>query len=161
MNRDDLVRDTYAYFGLAIYTAQVLEHEIVNAMVIARMPDRGHVTRQDIDAFMDRQFEHTLGQLVLELNKYVAVPDELERILSEALSKRNWLVHDYFRERAEEFLTDDGCHRMISELEEARKLFKHTDHTLDVLVRPIRERFGVTDEAIAREFEVLLLGTQG
>lgn len=25
MNRDDLVRDTYAHFGLAVYQAQVLE----------------------------------------------------------------------------------------------------------------------------------------
>ena len=151
MNRDDLVRDTYAHFGLAIYRAQVLEQGIVNAMVVARMPDRGHVTRQDIDAFMDRQFKHTLGQLLLELKKYVAVQDELARILSEALSKRNWLVHDYFKERAEEFVTDAGCHRMISELEGTQQLFKHADHTLDLLVRPIRERFGVTDEAIARE----------
>ena len=40
MNRDDLVRDTYAHFGLAIYMAQVLEQAIVTTMVVARMPDR-------------------------------------------------------------------------------------------------------------------------
>ena len=151
MNRDDLVRDTYAHFGLAIYMAQILEQAIVTTMVVARMPDRGHVTRQEIDAFMDRQFKQTLGRLLLELKKYVVVEDELARILSEALSKRNWLVHDYFKERAEEFVTDAGCHRMISELKENQQLFEHAEHALDMLVRPIRERFGVTDERIARE----------
>ncbi|MCX6546118.1 MAG: hypothetical protein NTV05_17120 [Acidobacteria bacterium] len=96
MNRDDLVRDTYAYYGLAMYRAQVLEHVIVNAMVIARMPDRGRIARPRIDAFMDRQFESTLGQLLRELKQHVDVPADLSARLREALSKRNWLAHDYF-----------------------------------------------------------------
>lgn len=69
MNTDDLVRDTYAHFGLATFKAQVLEHGVVNAMVVARMPDRDRINRRDIDAFMDRQFEHTLGQLLGELKE--------------------------------------------------------------------------------------------
>ena len=59
MSRDDLVRDTYAHFGLALYKAQVLESGIVNAMVVARMPDRDRITRREIDSFMDRQLENT------------------------------------------------------------------------------------------------------
>ena len=114
MNRDDLVRDTYAHFGLAIFKAQVLEHGVVNAMVVARMPDRNRFDRRDIDAFMDRQFEHTLGQLLYELKKYTSVPDDVSQILAGALSTRNWLAHDYFRERATDFVTDAGCHRMIA-----------------------------------------------
>jgi hypothetical protein len=50
MNRDNLVRDVYAHFGLAMYKVQVLEHGVVNAMVVARMPDRDRITRQEIDA---------------------------------------------------------------------------------------------------------------
>jgi hypothetical protein len=36
MDQGDQIRDTYAHFGLAMYMAQVLEHGLVNAMVIAR-----------------------------------------------------------------------------------------------------------------------------
>ena len=153
MTRDDLVRDTYAHFGLAIYKAQVLEHGIVNAMVIARMPERGKVTRQDIDAFMGQQFKSTLGRLLREMRKITVVPDNLGNVLEQALARRNWLVHNYFGERAEEFVTDPGCHRMIAELESAQELFDQASQSVDLLVRPIRERFGLTDEAIATEVQ--------
>ena len=156
MTRDDLVRDTYAHFGLAIYQVQVLEHTIVNAMVVARMPDRDRISRRAIDGFMDREFDRTLGRLVRELGKYASVPDDLVDVLSQALEKRNWLVHDYFRERAEQFVTDSGCHQMIAELDVAQRQFHSAGERLDLLLRPVRERFGVTDEAIAEHVSALL-----
>jgi len=156
MKRDDLVRETYAHFGLAMYNAQVLEHGIVNAMVVARMPERDKITRSGIDAFMNRQFDSTLGQLVRELQRYVEVPNDLEESLRKALSRRNWLAHDYFRERAEDFVTDAGCHRMIEELGVAQRLFQGVDEKLTGLVRPIREKFGLTDEAIVAESQALM-----
>ncbi len=151
MDRDDLVRDTYAHYGLAMYQAQVLEHGIVNAMVYARMPERNRITRADIDAFMGRQFEKTLGALLRELAKYVVVPAELATTLVEALRLRNYLAHDYFRERAEQFMTDAGCIVMIEELQAWQELFRDASARLDELVRPIGERFGVTADAIAAE----------
>ena len=72
---DDLVRETYAHFGAAVFLAQTLETEIVNAMVIARLPEKDHISRQEIDAFMNRPL--TLGQLLKELKKYAWVHDEL------------------------------------------------------------------------------------
>ncbi len=161
MNRDHLVRDTYAHFGLAMFKAQVLEHGIVNAMVVAKMPDRSRITRSEIDAFMDRRFENTLGQLLRELKKYIAVPDDLAEALGEALTKRNWLAHDYFRERATDFVTDIGCSGMIRELEAIQRLFDDADQKLGAIVRPIREKFGVSDEAIAAELRDLVGGTTG
>ena len=96
---DDSVRDTYAHFGVAIFRAQTLETEIVNAMVIARLPERAHITRQEIDVFMNRPL--TLGRLLKELKKYIQVHDELKQTLWKAHEKRNWLVHHFFKERAQ------------------------------------------------------------
>ena len=42
---------------------------------------------------------------------------------------------------------------MISELEGAQQLFGDAAHTLNISVKPIRERFGLTDEVIDRELE--------
>ncbi len=148
---DDLVRDTYAQFGVAVFRAQTLEVEIVNAMVIARLPEKDHTSRQEIDAFMNRPL--TLGQLLNELKKYVQVHDELKQTLREAWKKRNWLAHDYFKERARELMSSAGCNLMISELKEAEQLFWHAAHTLNTSVKQIRERFGITDEVLEREFE--------
>ena len=148
---DDSVRDTYAHFGVAIFRAQTLETEIVNAMVIARLPERAHITRQEIDVFMNRPL--TLGRLLKELKKYIQVHDELKQTLWKAHEKRNWLVHHFFKERAKEFMSSAGCNLMISELEEAEQLFWHAAYALNISVKPIRERFGLTDEVLEREFE--------
>ena len=40
---DALVRDTYVHFAVAMFRAQNLETEIVNAMIIARLPEKDHV----------------------------------------------------------------------------------------------------------------------
>ena len=151
--KDDLTRDTYAHFGLAIFQAQILETEIVTSMVIARLPKKTLIGRQKISAFMDQQSTYTLGKLLRELKKYASVPDELEQTLEEALKKRNWLVHDYFKDRAKEFISSAGCNLMISELEGAQQLFGDAAHTLNISVKPICERFGLTDEVLDRELE--------
>ena len=65
------------HFTVAMFRAQNLETEIVNAMIIARLPEKDHVTMQEIDAFMDQQFTYTLGKFIRELKKYVSVHDEL------------------------------------------------------------------------------------
>lgn len=43
------------------------------------------------------------------------------------LDKRNWLMHNYIRERAEEFMSDTGRQRMLKEIEECRELFQAAD----------------------------------
>jgi hypothetical protein len=141
-------RDTYAEFGLAVYLAQVLEYALVNAMIVAQLPQAGAITRNDIDAFMAQEFKGTLGRLIRNLAVHVAVPTTLQTVLSDALEKRNWLAHHYFRERAEQFVTTTGRSSMIDELHTAQELFERADKELLELIKPMRERFGITDEKI-------------
>ena len=62
MNEDEHIREVYAHFGLAVYQAQVLEHGLVNAMVILKFPERNRITRADIDDFMDHEFQKDSGK---------------------------------------------------------------------------------------------------
>jgi hypothetical protein len=155
MNDDDHIREVYAYFGLAVYFGQVLEHGIVNAMVILRMPHRDKMTKWDVDVFMDRQFENTLGKLIKNLQSEIRLPIELEGVLRDALKTRNWLCHDYFRERALELASEGGRDKMLAELVEARELLEKADKTLTALVQPLADRYGMTKEACEAEFRAL------
>src|SRR6185437_1304919 len=111
MDNDSLseqIKDVYANFGLAIYQAQCLEHGLVNALVFLDLiPNRRKLARSvaewadSVDSFMDSKFEFTLGKMIRALKQVTAVPADLEGLLSVALSKRNWLAHSYFRDRAE------------------------------------------------------------
>lgn len=155
MTADEHVREVYAYFGLAVYCGQVLEHGIVNAMVVLRLPHRDRFTKVDIDAFMDQQFENTLGKLIKNLRAELTVPPDLEELLRQALKTRNWLCHDYFRERAAEFMTPAGRDKMLAELEAARELLSRADKGLAAVVRPLADRCGLTEAVLEAQYQAL------
>ena len=148
------VKEIYAHFGLAIYLAQVLEHGLVIALVYADlMPNRKpHHTRADFDLFMDKHFETTMGRMIQNFKKHVAVPTEFEQLLLDARTKRNFLAHHYFRERADDFMKEAGREKMILELKTAQELFERTDDTLSEVVRPLREKLGFTDEKVEASY---------
>jgi len=153
-------KTVYAHFGLAIFLAQCLEHELVNSLVyLDLIPSKAHLVRTkdewaaEFDAFMDRHFEHTLGRMIGDLGRVTAVPTELEANLSKALRTRNWLAHDFFRERARDFMTETGRNRMIVVLETAQSLFREADQMLHAAFKPVREKYGFTDERLAQAYE--------
>lgn len=153
MDEDEQHKEVYAHFGLACYFAQVLEHAIINSLILTQLiPSyHGKIESQNqweeiFDSFMEKKFEKTLGQLIITLGKSVPVPCELERELLYALSKRNWIIHHYFRENAENFFTFNGRVRMINELIEIQRIFQESDSSLNQAMKPYRERYGFTDE---------------
>ena len=163
---EETTKEVYARFGLAMYYAQVLEHGLVNALVcLQQLPNKRAVARDReqwntaVDEFLDHHFQTTLGRMIKSFREGSEVPPDLEGLLGRALEKRNWLTHHYFRERADEFVTHDGRLRMISELEIVRKLLDDADRALDLFIKPVRERSGITDEWIERELRLLEPGT--
>ncbi len=154
------IREVYARFGLAVYFAQVLEHGLVNALVILDLiPSRRHLMRSKeewalaVDSFIDRRFESTMGQLMKALQDVTTVPTDLEGILREALKQRNWLVHSFFRERADEFMSFSGRTQMLLELDTCRACFEEADNRLNEVLRPLRTKVGITDEVIKHEYQ--------
>ena len=141
-------KEVFASYGAAMHTAQVLEHGIVNAMVVVRMPERDRISLQDIDKLMAERFEKTLGTLIRLIKSEVICPDDLQKLLTDALAERNFLAHRFFRERNDDFFTVNGRDNMITELQHDIALFNRADSLLGDVVRPIRERFGVTDDRI-------------
>lgn len=148
-------KEVYAHFGLAIYGAQVLEHGIINALVYCDLiPSKSKVakTKEEwaalFDTFMDGHFEKTLGGMIKTIKTVLPVSPELEANLAESLALRNWLAHHYFKDRIHLFLSAAGREEMISELSRAHDLFTKTDRELESLVKPIRERYGFTDDVL-------------
>jgi len=159
---DEQIKEVYANFGLAIYQAQCLEHGLVNALVFLDLiPNRRSVAKSAsewaalVDSFMDARFELTLGKMIRALKDITVVPVELRDHLASALSKRNWLAHRYFRDRAEAFLTQSGRAAMVTELEQMQAAFSQADDTLEATIRPARERIGLTDEVLAKTYAKL------
>jgi len=49
-----------------------------------------------------------MGRLMKNLRAVTQVHADLEKLLRDVLNRRNWLVHDFFRERATEFMSALG-----------------------------------------------------
>jgi hypothetical protein len=92
---DEQTRDVFAHFGLAMYLAQTLEHGIVNALVILRLPEKDKYTRQDIggnEKSVSHLFLTYLSSLIQPKKRkfgkkrpcLVVSPDELNGHLSNA-----------------------------------------------------------------------------
>ncbi|MFA6608448.1 MAG: hypothetical protein WCT07_00870 [Candidatus Paceibacterota bacterium] len=161
-SKNEEVKEVYAYFGLAIYSAQCLEHGLVNALIYldlipSKMPVSHSKDWEDsVDSFTSRHFEHTLGRMIKDLEKVTNVPLNLSDKLAKALTLRNWLAHNYFRERAKEFLFSDGRKSMIKELEDAISIINEADEQLSITLDPVLKKYGITEELIAKTSDEML-----
>ncbi len=167
-DRGEHNKTVFAHYGVAMYLAQCLEHALVNAMLfLNQFPNRANTarTRQEwwdcVDGFYDHHFEHTLGRMIRDLAKVTAVPGELESKLSRALALRNWLAHDFFRERADGFATTERHDRMIAELEDVQAVFRDVDALLERTFKPAREKYGFTDERLDQIFKQMIAEDAG
>jgi len=160
---DEEVKNVYANFGFAIYAAQCLEHGLVNSFIyLDLIPSKRDITKSpkdresSVDAFASAHFEHTLGRMIGDLKKVTSVSPDLSEKLSKALEMRNWLAHHYFRERAQNFLISSGRKNMIFELQQAVNMFREADEHLSVTLNPLLEKYGITEESIARISQEML-----
>lgn len=100
---------------------------------------------------MSKHFGRTLGALVRKLRKGVDVSEAQANKLEEALTKRNWLAHRYFWDRAGHFMSPRGREKMIRELRECRDLFQQTYDEFSALTQSWLRHHGLTDDVLAEQ----------
>jgi hypothetical protein len=149
-----LAREVYANFGLAMYAAQVLEHEIVNLIAWTDVSNKGYAERGEIDTLYESLFRETFGSLRNRLVEKRQDINHLEDKLKRALALRNFLAHHYFRERASAAMYEEGKRHMISELRKARDLFGELDAELTTFTHGALERLGL----LAKLHEIIEAG---
>jgi hypothetical protein len=150
-------QEIYARYGLAMSLAQTLEFAIVNALIAFKLVPQviDTVTSaserdQLFDAFMEQQFEKTLGKLVTAIRVIAPLPDHVISALKETNRKRNWLAHRFFRERTEAFMNEPGRQQMLMELHQIRDLFESTTQSFEQAVQPAYDRLGLNEESQRR-----------
>jgi hypothetical protein len=138
-----LSREVYARFGLAVYASQVLEHGIVNLVVWSGVRDGSYRAYEETETANAELFRQTLGSVKKILLSRRPDVGHLDELLLRAVRLRNFLAHQYFRQRAAAFLTEAGKHQMIEELEKATAFFEDVDAKIDPLTMQIIEAIGV------------------
>jgi hypothetical protein len=156
------VKEVFAYFGRAIYAASCVETGLVHALLyldylssveaeIRRTKGKGFDRQKyeaNFDAFMEHHFAQTLGNLIKKVNSVANMDKELKDRIATAKKRRDFLVHHYWRERAEEFATRDGRAKMIDELNADGDTFELLDEDVNRAMKPARQAVGISDEVL-------------
>ena len=151
------IREVYARFGLAIYSAQCLEREL--AMFLAASGTPEFFTAWDYDNRLAGHFDSTFGALVTTFAETAGPSDQTLLVeLETAVKKRNELAHGYFWNRSVEFASTDGRTQMLEELDLLVKSFDSLDAKVSALVHDLMQKRGVTEEILQAQFEKLMSG---
>ncbi|MEM5527413.1 hypothetical protein WN093_01160 [Gammaproteobacteria bacterium AS21] len=153
MDSIELRKDVYAHYGAAMYYAQCLEQGIIIAiMFIDHFPKaiKGYSSQEawesSFDKFMDNESSKTMGRLIGSLKAIDFPIERIELQLKEALKKRNFLAHHYFFERALEMTTDNGCIKLVQELEEMQSFFSSVEVEINNVSDQLAVKYGFTEE---------------
>ena len=146
-------KEVYAYFGLAMYWAQVYERGVINLAVGLLIKKPSARTQQLVDDLYKRLDENTLGRTFLIVRENASIAPDTEHAMRVALRERNFLAHSFFHIHAEDFVHEDGRGTMLRELVGMIHQFRQADLIVDRIVATQLERIGVTQENLDREFE--------
>jgi len=117
---DELVKEVFAHFGLAVYLAQALEHSLLNALTTVYGPGPTKLTQAELEKRFENLNARTLTALVDTLRD-AGLPAELMPTVRTALEDRNRLAHEFFWAHALDFASAEGCRRLLAELLEMQQ----------------------------------------
>ena len=148
-------KEVFAHFGSAVYYAQVLEHQIVNMLVVLRKAQHRVTSEDEFDALFNKKMANTLGQLITEIKHTYRLSDDDKNKLKKVLKARNFIVHDYFKEKVLLFETTKGRELMINDLIEFKNTVIKLDKRLVELAEKYNKRLGITKELVNTQMEQL------
>ena len=149
------VKEVYAFFGLVAYSAQVLENGALNLAIVLRLPRVDQITKKDFDDLYQQLTQRTLGSLISAAKKVIEIPEDQENILKEAVTLRNYVTHHYFRDRADDFVSASGQEQMKREMQGFIATFTEADQVLASFYQPLWNKYGVTEEYIQEQTNLL------
>lgn len=148
-------KEIYAFTGLALYSASLVESSLINLAVVLHLDRVKAITRQVFDATFENLEAKTLGQLLKAARSLTTVPVEVDSLLEETLQNRNYLVHGFFREHAGTITHDSGIRLMTDELRSMIALFQKTDELVTCIYLSLWKKYGVDEALIERELAAM------
>lgn len=144
-------KELWAFYGLTAYEAQLLEQSLINLAAVLQLPEPHALTREAFEEMFSALNRRTPGKLIHATKKLGPFPDGAEAQLMEALEKRNYLVHHFFRTHDEDLMSETGRRQMIDELRDLLALLQNADRVVEALYRPLWVRYGADENFMAAE----------
>ncbi|WMT39096.1 hypothetical protein RE628_16460 [Paenibacillus sp. D2_2] len=113
---DENSKELFTYFGLAVYYSQALEQQLANLIMVMKVSQGDLQSAEQFNENFRKKLSSSLGQLVNEIQHHFSFTDEESTKLKAIWKQRNYIVHDYFKQRIHEAFDKQGREAMIVEL---------------------------------------------
>jgi hypothetical protein len=112
----------YTFYGIAAWWAQLFELMMLDLVAAIRLADGDQIDDIAYQTAFENLDRQTLGMLLRKCREAqrVMIPEDDERVLGEALEKRNYLIHRFFSVHDDELL--DDAKTLVDELRELSAL---------------------------------------
>jgi ABC-type transporter Mla subunit MlaD len=168
------LKEVFAYFGRTAYMANVLEVALAQTLLQVEFMTNLRATvlknqgmdfdrakyENEFDDYYENQLGKTMGQLVKKVEEFPDLNDEMKQQIKDALARRNYLTHNYWREQAYTFLTAEGRAEMIAELSKDTDNFEKLASDIMVATQAVRKRLGICEEKLNAGVEKQLADLQ-
>jgi len=151
LTKTPAIREVYTWFGAAALDASCLELDVLIILLLAAHLENPDVSEEALAARDTTLDGKSMGQLLAELRRTFGLPDETATVLAEALAKRNFLIHHFWRERGPLLGSPEGCDAMCKELstlsDTLRRALGHTSG----IAQALGERVGIPPSVAAAD----------
>lgn len=148
-------KEVFARFGRTVFKTQVFDHALVNLLTVAGMIDE-RMSPDEIDKCFDGLFRKTSGQLVNDVDTQSRLETQILEICRSAVAERNRLIHRFFREHAENFMSCRGQQVMLDDLGEVGDLIEKADSACQRVMMRIGAPYGFNDEVVQVHVEQMM-----
>jgi hypothetical protein len=143
--------ELYAEFGIAAEMAQVMEVEAGNAALsyLALFVDTDRISPEETAMFrgvMEDVNRKTLGAVLKHIKAFGNFDDRLVEIVDEALERRNYLTHKFFRSHNFAIQSEAGRKSMIAELKEIQVVLQRGHGVLNAVTDSLNHFSGRPDK---------------
>jgi hypothetical protein len=141
------LRLLYFEFGRTAEMAQVMEIEAGNLALafVSLAFDPSKITDDErglFRAIVDDVNSRTFGNLLKQIRKIGSVSENIENSIDEALEKRNYLVHKFFRSHNLQINSEEGRKEMIAELRAIHESLSRAHTVLAGMTQTLNQAFG-------------------
>ena len=155
--------ELYAEFGMVSEKAQVLEVEAGNVALtfLTIFIDKNNITtelKKMYSDIVDDLNSKTFGALVRQLKKTLNLSDSIIAVIDEALDRRNYLTHHFFRTHNFRLFSEEGRKIMMAELKEIREKLDKAHQMMSAIDSSMNQIAGREDLDMNKVLEMRMRG---
>jgi hypothetical protein len=158
LNDDERNREMYALFGHCVYNFQLLEHQLMNMILVYYKSENITLAENEYNTLFTNYSDKTMGNLIEKVISLYSLGGNTKDVLWQIHRKRNFFVHHYFKNRNTKLFNENGRIEIINEINEVDNLVIDMDKYLTDCTQPFVEKTGISEKYIHEGIEKMKEG---